>query len=56
MREFYENNEDFKGYVDRYAAQRKITVDEALAHASVREAYDYYRTEVKTVRLPVDNK
>ena len=47
MREFYENNKDFKEYVDRYAAQRKITVDEALTHAMVREAYDYYRAEDK---------
>lgn len=43
MREFYETNQDFKEYVNRYAAQRKITVDEALTHALVREAYDYYR-------------
>lgn len=43
MREFYETNENFKYYVDRYAAQRKITVDEALTHAMVRSAYMYYR-------------
>lgn len=56
MREFYETNKDFKDYVDKYAKKNHITPDEALAHASVREAYDYYREEASAIRLPIDNK
>ena len=48
--ELYENNEEFKAYVDKYSNQRKITIEEALSHALVKSAGDYYtekKTEVK---------
>lgn len=56
MREFYENNEDFRGYVDRYANKHNLTVDEALTHSLVREAYEYYRGELKNKRKKIDDK
>lgn len=36
MRAYYENNENFREYVDRYAASRGISIEEALSHAIVR--------------------
>lgn len=56
MREFYETNKDFKDYVDKYAKKNHITPEEALTHATVREAYKYYREETSTIRLPLDDK
>lgn len=32
----YEQNEDFKRYVDRYCVKHKCTVEEALQHYLVR--------------------
>lgn len=46
MREFYDTNEDFKGFVDRYCTKHKITVEEALTHEIVRLTYLFYK-EVK---------
>lgn len=43
MKEFYNNNADFKAYVDAYCKQYKIDVSEALTHAIVREVYLYYK-------------
>lgn len=43
MREYYDNNEDFKTYVDKYCQKNRITVDEALSHESVRQVYLYYQ-------------
>ena len=45
MMEFYNHNEDFKRYVDRYCNQYGLSVDEALEHEIVRQVYLYY-TEV----------
>lgn len=40
LRELYETDSDFRGYVDRYCMSYKnrtdITVEEALTHAMVR--------------------
>lgn len=47
MEDFYKTNADFKEYVDKYAKKNCITPEEALNHASVRDAYDYYRDEAK---------
>lgn len=43
MRDFYESNSDFRDYVEKYRKKHDLTVDEALQHASVREAENYYR-------------
>ena len=43
MKEFYNNNADFKAYVDAYCKKYKIDVSEALTHAIVREVYLYYK-------------
>lgn len=39
----YRFNANFRRYVDRYAENHGITVEEALEHAMVREAFQYYR-------------
>lgn len=41
MQELYETNADFRGYVDRYAKCRHITVEEALEHILIRNYAEY---------------
>lgn len=41
----YQHNLRFKQYVDKYCESSGLTVDEALEHELVRQAYLYY-TEV----------
>lgn len=48
MREFYNHNEDFKRYVDRYCNQYGLTVDEALEHEIVKQVAAQYREKEKT--------
>ena len=47
MREFYNHNEDFKKYVDRYCKNymegQSITVEEALEHEIVKSVAAQYR-------------
>ena len=43
MREFYNHNEDFKMYVDRYCKQYGLTVDEALEHEIVKNVEAQYK-------------
>ena len=43
----YEENKDFRRYVDRYAAQYDLTLEEALLHAVVRNAAEYYEAAEK---------
>lgn len=47
MKELYENNEDFKGYVDRCCAKngfhKTATLEEVLSRAVTREVADMYR-------------
>ena len=43
MMEFYNHNEDFKMYVDRYCKQYGLTVDEALEHEIVKQVAAQYR-------------
>lgn len=42
MRSFYENNEAFRNYVDRYCVKHEVSTEEALTHSTVRNAYEYY--------------
>ena len=42
MKEFYESNSKFRDYVDKYSRDHRITVEEALTHAMVRQVYLYY--------------
>lgn len=48
MQEYYNENADFKAYVDKYARDYKLTVEEALKSALVREVYEYYKEEQAT--------
>lgn len=43
MMEFYNHNEDFKMYVDRYCKQYGLKVDDALEHELVKQVAEQYR-------------
>lgn len=43
MEKEYRFNAHFRRYVDRYAENWGITVEEALKHAVVRAAFQHYR-------------
>ena len=43
MKEFYNNNADFKSYVDKYCNKHKCTVEESLKHKIVEEVYKQYK-------------
>jgi hypothetical protein len=42
----YEQNEDFKRYVDRYCVKHRISVDEALQHYLVQMAGRMYKEQM----------
>ena len=42
MRELYNNNVDFRTYVDRYCCTYRLTVDQALSHALVKAVAEQY--------------
>ena len=45
MKEYYERNEAFKEYVNRYCESRNVSVDEALKHSVVREVANHYKSQ-----------
>ena len=45
----YEQNEDFKRYVDRYCVKHCISVDEALQHYLVQMAGIQYKEQSETI-------
>ena len=49
MMEFYNHNEDFKMYVDRYCNQYRLTVDEALEHELVKQVAAQYREKEEAI-------
>lgn len=51
IKEFYETNQNFKFYVDRYCNQYRLSVDEALRHELVRQVYLMYVEDSK--RIPI---
>lgn len=55
MKKFYNSNSDFRDYVEKFRRDHDLTVDEALQHASVREAEKYYREkEIEDGRIKRD--
>ena len=42
VRRQYEEDRDFRDYVDRYRLSRGVTKDEALEHMTVKHAAEYY--------------
>ena len=44
----YEQNEDFKRYVDRYCTKHRIRVAEALQHYLVQMAGRMYKEQAET--------
>lgn len=51
MKSFYEENESFRQYVDKYCVKHEVTPEQAFEHATVRAAAEYYQKAVvsKTV-------
>ena len=49
MMEFYNHNEDFMMYVDRYCKQYGLTVDEALEHELVKQVAAQYMEKEETI-------
>lgn len=47
IKEFYETNQNFKLYVDRYCQTYRLSVDEALEHELVRQVYLMYVEDSK---------
>ena len=43
MKEYYEQNEDFRTYVDAYSRSRCIPVEVALSHELIKQVYKYYK-------------
>lgn len=44
----YEQNEDFKRYVDRYCTKHRVSVAEALQHYLVQAAGRVYKEQAET--------
>ena len=43
MKGFYEANEGFRQYVDRYCTKEEVSPEVAFTHSVVRNAYEYYK-------------
>ena len=43
MKDYYNTNEDFKEYVERYSKKHRCTVEEALKHKVVEDVYEHYK-------------
>lgn len=43
MKEFYNRNDDFKRYVDRYCKQYGFSIEEAIEHELVKHVAEQYR-------------
>ena len=46
----YEQNADFKRYVDRYCTKHRISGEEAIKYALVRDAGEYYKKLAETTK------
>lgn len=46
----YEQNEDFKRYVDRYCVKHRISVEQALQHYLVQAAGRVYKEQAENIR------
>ena len=42
LKKMYEENKDFRRYVDGHAKQYDLTIEQALTHSVVRNAAEYY--------------
>lgn len=49
IKEFYETNQNFKLYVDRYCQTYRLSVDEALEHELLRQVYLMYVEDSKRI-------
>ena len=47
----YEQNEDFKRYVDRYCIKHRISVEEALQHYLVQMAGRMYKEHLSLIHI-----
>lgn len=49
VNEAYQSDPEFRDYVDSYCKSRQISKFEALAHITVAEVAEYYKTKNKDV-------
>ena len=47
----YEENKDFKMYVDKYRTKTRISVEEAIKHVLVQDAGEYYKQLADTTKI-----
>lgn len=43
MKDFYNQNKDFKEYVDRYCRNKDVSVEEVLSYKQTQLVAEYYR-------------
>lgn len=43
MKEFYNNNANFKDYVDKFSKHYGMSVEEALSQEIIKQVYLYYK-------------
>lgn len=48
-KEIYQNNKEFKEYMDRYLRKNNITLEEALQHKIIQDIAEYYNKRSKGV-------
>ena len=53
LQEFYEENDKFRQYVDKYCKTRHIDKETALSHELVRQAAIYYDENQDAADMPV---
>ena len=51
MEKFYNTNENFKMYVDKYCTKHKLTTDIALEHLLVKYAYIDFMEKAKKTQV-----
>lgn len=56
LSDLYENDDNFKGYVDRYCEQRGIEKEEAFKHAIVNDYADDILNPSKDMDWYLNNK
>lgn len=50
--DFYQTNDDFRVYLDKYCDKHNLTVAEASNHLIVKETAKYYKDQETRVMFP----
>ena len=46
MQDMYDNNSEFRDYVDAYCSHRGVSKEEALQHITVKYVAQYYKDKI----------